>query len=149
MDYFIKKLLSLTSRTFNIWMPKVKIIKWHWCRLINFCKNLQKSIWKIKIKETLSHVKALTKIRLTKKLILSYMVRHGVAVWYPWRVYMSGILYGGGAIPLCLCQPDIKIKRQRRLNPCLSTCLSMQFLNSEVILSCYLPNRSGKNSTCA
>ena len=51
------------------------------------------------------------------------MVRHGVAVWYPWRVYMSGILYGGGAIPLCLCQSDIKIKRQRRLNPCLSMCL--------------------------
>ena len=115
--------MSLTSRTFNIWMSKVKIIKWYWCRLINFCKNLQKSIWKIKIKEALSHVKALTKIRLTKKLILSGTVRHSVTVWCPWRVYMSGILYGNGAIPLCLCQPDIKIKRQRRLNPCLSMCL--------------------------
>ena len=36
---------------------------------------------------------------------------------------MSGILHGDGAIPLCLCQPDVKIKRQRRLNPCLSMCL--------------------------
>ena len=41
---------------------------------------------------------------------------------------MSGILYGGGAIPLCLCQSDIKIKRQRRLNPCLSIYCSVQFV---------------------
>ena len=48
---------------------------------------------KIKIKEALSHVKALTKIRLTKKIILSSTVRHGcmvsmegVGVGYPlWR----------------------------------------------------------------